>query len=134
MKLINLIPLREVEDQSTPELIATPYFREFQAKHGYTPLFKYIGVKNQEHIFMADLEDLGAMNLIVAKAQIMAKITDKQASFGLIYTLTGLNQLDASICVMKQKDTIIELIPFDEKDKTNFDAKTTKFASLIQQD
>ena len=117
MKLINLIPLREVEDQSTPELIATPYFREFQAKHGYTPLFKYIGVKNQEHIFMADLEDLGAMNLIVAKAQIMAKITDKQASFGLIYTLTGLNQLDACICVMKQKDTIIELIPFDEKDK-----------------
>ena len=52
----------------------------------------------------------------------------------LIYTLTGLNQLDACICVMKQKDTIIELIPFDEKDKTNFDTKTTKFASLIQQE
>lgn len=132
MKLINLIPLREVEDQSTPELIATPYFREFQAKHGYTPLFKYIGVKNQEHIFMADLEDLGAMNLIVAKAQIMAKVTEKEASFGLIYTLTGLNQLDASICVMKQKDNVIEVIPYDSKDKTNFGAKATEFASLIQ--
>lgn len=134
MKLFDLIPLREAEDTSTPELIATPYFREFQTKHGYTPLFKYIGVKNEEHIFMADLEDLGAMDLIVAKAQIMAKITEKEASFGLIYTLTGLNQFDAAICVMKQKDNVIEVIPYDSKDKKNFDAKTLKFASLIQQD
>lgn len=134
MKLINLIPLREADDISTPELIATPYFREFQTKHGYKPLFKYIGVKNEEHIFLADLEDLGAMDLIVAKAQIMAKVTEKQASFGLIYTLTGLNQFDASICVMKQKDNVIEVIPYDSKDKKNFDAKTLKFGSLIQQD
>jgi hypothetical protein len=134
MKLINLIPLREAEDQSTPELIATPYFREFQTKHGYKPLFKYIGMKNQEHIFMADLEDLGAMDLIVAKAQIMARIAEKEACFGLIYTLTGLNQLEASICVMKQKDGIVEVIPYDEKDKKNFNAKTTKFASLIEQE
>jgi len=132
MKLVNLIPLREVEDQSTPELIATPYFREFQAKHGYTPLFKYIGIKNQEHIFMADLEDLGAMDLIVAKAQIMARITEKEAFFGLIYTLTGLNQLDASICKMIQKDGGIEVLPYDSKDKKNFNAKATEFASLIQ--
>lgn len=134
MKLINLIPLREAEDQLTPELIATPYFREFQTKHGYKPLFKYIGMKNQEHIFMADLEDLGAMDLIVAKAQIMARIAEKEACFGLIYTLTGLNQLEASICVMKQKDGIVEVIPYDEKDKKNFNAKTTKFASLIEQE
>ena len=133
MKLINLIPLREAEE-TTPELIALPYFREFQTKHGYKPLFKYIGIKNQEHIFMADLEDLGAMGLIVAKAQIMAKITEKEASFGLIYTLTGLNQLEASICVMKQKDGVVEVIPYDEKDKKNFNAKATKFASLIEQE
>lgn len=134
MKLINLIPLREAEDQSTPELVALPYFREFQTKHGYKPLFKYIGIKNQEHIFLADLEDLGAMDLIVAKAQIMAKVTEKEASFGLIYTLTGLNQFEASICKMIQKNNLIEVIPYDSKDKKNFDAKTTKFASLIQQD
>jgi hypothetical protein len=91
-------------------------------------------MKNQEHIFMADLEDLGAMDLIVAKAQIMARIAEKEACFGLIYTLTGLNQLEASICVMKQKDGIVEVIPYDEKDKKNFNAKTTKFASLIEQE
>ena len=135
MKLINLIPLREADaDISTPELTALPFFREFQTKHGYKPLFKYIGIKNQEHILMADLEDIGAMDLIIAKAQIMAKITEKEASFGLIYTLTGLNQLEASICIMKQKDGVVEVIPYDEKDKKNFNAKTTKFASLIQQD
>jgi len=133
MKLINLIPLRETEE-STPELIATPYFREFQTKHGYKPLFKYVGVKNQEHIFLADLEDLGAMDLIVAKAQIMAKVTEKEAAFGIICTLTGLNQFDASICVMKQKDNVIEVIPYDSKDKKNFDAKALKFASIIEQD
>ena len=57
MKLINLIPLREVEDVSTPELMATPFFREFQTKHGYKPLFKYLGTKADEHIFVADVTD-----------------------------------------------------------------------------
>ena len=56
MKLINLIPLREVEEELTsPELMATPYFREFQTAHGYKPMFKFLGVKNEENIFVADL-------------------------------------------------------------------------------
>jgi len=134
MKLINLIPLREADEQLTPELVATPYFREFQTKHGYKPLFKYVGVKNEEHIFLADCEDLGVMELVVSKAQIMAKVTEKEASFGLIYTTTGLNQWDLAICKMKQKDNVIEVLPYDSKDKQNFDAKTIKFASLIEQD
>ena len=58
MKLINLMPLREYaqEEQLTPELTAIPYFREFQAIHGYKPLFKFLGVKNEENIFVADLK------------------------------------------------------------------------------
>ena len=133
MKLINLIPLREAE-QSAPELTALPYFREFQTKHGYKPLFKYLGTKNDEHIFTADVEDLGALELIFTEAQIMAKVTEKEAVFGLIYTTTGLEKWDGTICKMKQKDGVIEVIGYDSKDKKNFDAKTTKFAALIEQD
>lgn len=132
MKLINLIPLREVEeDQSTPELIAIPYFREFQTAHGYKPLFKYIGTKGEENIFVADLTDFGALDMIISDAKLFAKITDKYAVFGIVYTLTGLERFDATVCLMKQKDGQIERIMFDSKDKKNFNAKTTNFMKLI---
>lgn len=134
MKLINLIPLRETEEATNPELIALPYFREFQTKHGYKPLFKYLGTKNDEHIFTADVEDLGALELAFTEAQIMAKVTEKEAVFGLIYTTNALVKWDETICKMKQKDGVIELLPYDSKDKKNFDAKTTKFAALITQE
>ena len=135
MKLINLIPLREAEAAATtPELIALPYFREFQTKHGYKPLFKYLGTKNDEHIFTADVEDLGALELAFTEAQIMAKVTEKEAVFGLIYTTNALVKWDETICKMKQKDGVIESMPYDSKDKKNFDAKTTKFATLITQE
>jgi len=131
MKLINLIPLREVDQASNPELIAVPFFREFQTKHGYKPLFKFLGTKNEEHIFIADLEDLGALELIFTDAQIMAKVTEKEAVFGLIYTSTGLEKTDAAVCKMKMKDGAVEVVYFDPKDKKTFDAKTTKFLGLI---
>lgn len=131
MKLINLIPLREVDEAGNPELIATPFFREFQTKHGYKPLFRLLGTKNEEHIFVADVEDLGGLELIITDAQIMAKVTEKEAVFGLIYTSTGLEKTDATICKMKAKDGSIEVMQFDPKDKKNFDAKTTKFLGLI---
>lgn len=133
MKLVNLLPLREAEDQSKPELMAIPYFRHFQTAHGYKPLFKYLGTKNEEHIFTAEVTDFGAMDLIVKDAQIMAKITEKEGVFGMVYTLTGLEKFDATICKMKQKNGQIELITFDNKDKKNFDAKTTKFLEIIDQ-
>ncbi len=131
MKLINLIPLREAEDGLNPELMATPYFREFQTAHGYKPLFKFIGTKSEEHIFVADVTDFGMMELIVKDAKIYVKVTDKYAVFGMVYTLTGLERFDATICKMKQKDGQIERIMFDNKDKKNFDAKTTNFIKLI---
>ena len=133
MKLVNLIPLREVEDTSTPELIATPYFREFQTTHGYKPLFKYVGTKSDQHIFVADVTDFGMLDMIVKDAQIMAKITEKEGVFGMIYTLTGLEKFDATICKMKQKDGQIEHVVFDNKDKKEFDAQTNKFLAIVDQ-
>jgi len=131
MKLINLIPLREEEQQTTPELTATPYFREFQTKHGYKPLFNYLGIKGGEHIFTSPVDNLGMLDLVIVDAQIMAKVTDKEAVFGLIYTNNSLEKYDCTICKMIQKGGIIEVIAYDSKDKKNFDAKTNRFASLI---
>jgi hypothetical protein len=133
MKLINLIPLREVEEGPNPELIATPYFREFQTAHGYKPMWKYIGTKSEEHIFVADLNNFGQLDLIISDAKLFAKVTDKYAVFGIVYTLTGLEKFDATVCKMKQKDNQIERIMFDNKDKKNFDAKTTNFLKLIDE-
>lgn len=135
MKLINLIPLKEyaVDDveATSPELIATPYFREFQAAHGYKPLFKFIGTKSEEHIFIADLNNFGQLDMIISDAKLIAKVTEKYAVFGIVYTLTGLERFDATVCKMKQKDGQIERMMFDNKDKKNFDAKTTNFLKLI---
>jgi hypothetical protein len=133
MKLINLIPLREVEEELTsPELMATPYFREFQTAHGYKPMFKFLGVKNDENLFVADVTDFGMLDLFVSDAKLYAKVTDKYAVFGIIYTMTGLSKLEATICIMKQKDGKIETIMFDGKDKKNFDAKTVNFMKIIE--
>lgn len=133
MKLINLIPLREVEEELTsPELMATLYFREFQTAHGYKPMFKFLGVKNDENLFVADVTDFGMLDLFVSDAKLYAKVTDKYAVFGIIYTMTGLSKLEATICIMKQKDGKIETIMFDGKDKKNFDAKTVNFMKIIE--
>ena len=132
MKLINLIPLKEAEEGSNPELMAIPYFREFQTAHGYKPMFKFLGVKKEENIFVADLTNFGMLDLIVTDAKLYAKVTEKYAVFGIVYTLTSLETLDATVCLMKQKDGQIERIMFDNKDKKNFDAKTTNFIKLTE--
>ena len=133
MKLINLIPLKEyaVEEATTPEMIALPYFREFQAAHGYKPLFKYLGNKDEQMIFIADLTSFGMLDMIITDAKLIAKVTEKEASFGVVYTLTGLEQFDATVCKMKMKNGQIERMAFDNKDKKNFDAKTTNFIDVL---
>ena len=133
MKLFDLIPLREVEDveATSPELIATPYFREFQTAHGYKPMFKYIGTKGEEMLFVADITDFGMLDLIVKDAKLFAKVTEKEAMFGIVYTMTGLARLEATVCKMKQKDGQMERIMFDNKDKKNFPASATNFLKLI---
>jgi len=134
MKLSKLIPIREAEDEakSNPDLAAIPFFREFHSKHGFKPLFKYIGTKGGEMIFIADIEDLGALNLVIKDAQLIAKVTEKEAMFGAVCTTTGLDKYDYPICKMKLKDGQIEHICYDPKDKKNFGAAATKFMSLTE--
>ena len=132
MKLINLIPLKEAEEESNPELMAVPYFREFQTAHGYKPLFKFIGTKGEESIFVADVTSFGMLDLIMKDAKLYAKVTDKYAVFGMVCTLTGLDKIDATVCKMIQKNGQIERIMYDSKDKKNFDAKTTNFLQLSE--
>jgi hypothetical protein len=95
-------------------------------------MFKFLGVKSEESIFVADLTDFGMLDLIIADAKLYAKVTEKYAVFGVVYTLTGLEKFDATVCLMKQKDGQIERIMFDNKDKKNFDAKTTNFMKLTE--
>ena len=72
------------------------------------------------------------LDLIVSDAKLIAKVTVKIAIFGIVYTLTGLARLEATICTMKQKDGAIEIIPFDNKDKKNFGAAQTNFLKIVQ--
>lgn len=133
MKLKNLLPIREAKEEMSPELMALPFFREFQTAHGYKPLFRFIGTKGDQHIFTANIPNVGQLDLIIKDAVIMAKVDEKEAVFGVIYTLTGLEKLDATVCKMKLKDGKVEHMPFDDKDKKNFDAKTTKFIGVIDE-
>jgi len=132
MKLKNLLPIREAKEEMSPELMALPFFREFQTVHGYKPLFKFIGTKSEKHVFTAELTNVGQLDLIIKDAILMAKIDEKEAVFGVIYTLTGLEMSDATVCKMKLKDGRVEHIMFDDKDKKNFDAKTTKFLEIYK--
>lgn len=136
MKLSNLIPLREVdadEGSTNPDLTAIPYFREFHAKHGFKPLFKYLGTKADEMIFIADIADLGALNMVFKDAQLIAKVCEKDAMFGLVCTSTGLEKSEYPVCKMKLgKDGQIEHICYDSKDKKNFGAAATKFLNVLE--
>lgn len=131
MKLKNLLPIFEAKDEMSPELMALPFFREFQTTHGYKPLFKFLGTKAEQHIFTAELPNLGQLDLIIKEASIMAKVDEKEATFGVIYTMTSLDMMDAPICKMKLKDGKIDVMMYDSKDKKNFDAKTVKFLNIV---
>lgn len=130
MKLKNL--LKEVKEEASPELMALPFFREFQSAHGYKPLFKFLGTKNEEHIFTADMPDLGMLDLVIKDAMIMARITEKEAMFGVIYTCIDLDRCDIPVCKMKLKDNKVEVTIYDQKDKKNFSASATKFLDVIE--
>ena len=135
MKLRNLLTLHEVDakDPNNPDLVALPFFRELQSKHGFKPLFKYLGVKGEELIFIAQIEDFGALCMAIKHAQLVAKVTEKDAMFGVLCTTVGLEQYEVPICKMKMgKDKAIEVIDYDSKDKKNFGAAAVKFADLIE--
>ena len=76
------------------------------------------------------------MSLIVTDAKIVALVDKKQAMFGLMYTLSGLEKLDATICKMKrtEKDghTTITHIEFDSEDNKNFNKDNTNFIKMLK--
>jgi hypothetical protein len=116
-------------EEQDPFVVAMPYFKEFYSIHGYTLNFNYLGLKDEEMVFAADLKDLGQLSLIVTEAQVIARVTPKKALFGVTYLLNGLEKLDATICRMKQKDGGIVAEMFDDK---KFENNETKFLNLIK--
>ena len=72
------------------------------------------------------------LDLIVSDAKLIAKVTEKTAIFGIVYTLTGLERFDATVCAMNQKNGVIERITFDNKDKKNFGAAQTNFLKVVE--
>jgi hypothetical protein len=126
MKLRSLIKLHE----DSHELAAIPFFKEFQTRYGYNVNFKFLGLKNDEYIYVAPMPDLGMFDMIVSDAKIYAKITEKSAIFGIVYTLTGLEKFEATISAMKQKDGTVETILFDNSDRKTFSDKATDFLNI----
>lgn len=129
MKLRDLIKLKENSETSN-EMMAMPFFKEFQTRYGYNVNFKFLGMKENECIYVAPLSDLGMFDMIVSDAKIYAKITEKSAIFGIVYTLTGLEKFEATISAMKHKDGTVETILFDNSDMKTFSDKATDFLGI----
>jgi hypothetical protein len=129
MKLRNLIKLHE-NNSTDYNIIASPFFRELYAEYNYNINFKFLGVKNEEYIFVAPIENFGMFNMIISDAKIYAKITEKSAIFGIVYTLTGLEKFEATVIAMTNKNGDINIIPFDNSDKKTFSDKATDFLGL----
>jgi hypothetical protein len=129
MKLRDLIKLKENSETSN-EMMAMPFFKEFQTRYGYNVNFKFLGMKENECIYVAPLSDLGMFDMIVSDAKIYAKITEKSAIFGIVYTLTGLEKFEATISAMKHKDGVVETILFDNSNMKTFSDKATDFLGI----
>ena len=137
MNLASLIPINKPSiRESEEESLLLDYSRKFSEKYGLQPLFKYMGVKDNVQVYEAELTDLGDLSLVFTEANIVATVSKKQAMFGIVYTMSGLARLDATICKMKrtEKDgyATIELIEYDRDDTKNFKAEDTKFKNIIK--
>jgi len=127
--MINLRNL--INENIDPQQIATPYFMEFAKRHRVKGSFKYIGLKNKEYIFTVPIADIGFLDLIISEAVLMARIGENYAYFGIIYTLNGLEQFDATVCRMDKTKSGITVKLFDDSDP-DFSDKNTNFAKLFK--
>ena len=121
----------KVESTNTENLDPNNFLQLFQSKAKLSNSFKYIGTKNKEHIYMMPIDNVGSMNLIINDATIMARIGEDYAYFGIIYTLNGLEQFDATVLLLKKTNKGIISKRFDDSDVDFSDSKT-KFATLIK--
>lgn len=129
IKLKSIIGENSITD--TIETMAAPYFEQFAESMTHDASFSYLGLKNGEHVFVAPLTKFGDLRLIIAAATLVARVQQDQAYFGIVYTLNGLEQFDATVCVMHRKKSAIQVKLFDDAD-ADFSAAKTKFAKLIK--
>jgi hypothetical protein len=128
MKLKNILIENDVVD---PKVLAKPFFKEFSKQMKVSPKFSYLGLKNKEHIFNAPIEDLGTLKLIFSKAEFIAKISDTYAYFGIVYLLNGLEQFDATVCLIRKSKNSYETSMFDDSN-SDFNNSKTNFANIIK--
>lgn len=128
MKLKNILIENDVVD---PKQLAKPFFKEFSKQLKVLPKFSYLGLKNKEHIFSAPIEDLGTLKLIFSKAEFIAKVSDTYAYFGIVYLLNGLEQFDATVCLIRKSKNSYETTLFDDSN-SDFNNSKTNFANIIK--
>lgn len=128
MKLKYILTESDVVD---PKFIANPFFKEFSKQMKTSPKFSYLGLKNKEHVFNAPIEDLGTLKLIFSKAEFIAKVSETYAYFGIVYLLNGLEEFDATVCLIKKNKNSYETKLFDDSDPM-FNNSKTNFANIIK--
>jgi hypothetical protein len=128
MKLKNILIENDVVD---PKQLANPFFKEFSKQMKVSPKFSYLGLKNKEHIFSAPIDDLGTLKLIFSKAEFIAKVSDTYAYFGIVYLLNGLEQFDATVCLIRKSKNSYETTLFDDSN-SDFNNSKTNFANIIK--
>ena len=128
IQLKNILIENDVVD---PKQLAKPFFREFSKQMKVSPKFSYLGLKRKEHIFSAPIDDLGTMKLIFSKAEFVAKVCDTYAYFGIVYLLNGLEQFDATVCLIKKTKNSFETKLFDDAD-SDFNNSKTNFSNIIK--
>jgi hypothetical protein len=128
MKLKNILNESNVVD---PMQLAKPFFKEFSKQMKTSAKFSYLGLKNKEHIFTAPIDDLGTFKLIFSKAEFVAKVCDSYAYFGIIYLLNGLEQFDATVCLITKTKNSFDTKLFDDAD-SDFNNSKTNFSNIIK--
>jgi len=128
MRLKNILNESNVPD---PILVAKPFFKEFSKQMKTTAKFSYLGLKNKEYIFTAPIEDLGTLKLIFSRAEFVAKVCDSYAYFGIVYLLNGLEQFDATVCLITKKKNSFSTKLFDDAD-SDFNNSKTNFSNIIK--
>ncbi len=128
MKLKNILNESNVVD---PMQLAKPFFKEFSKQMKASAKFSYLGLKNKEHIFTAPIDDLGTLKLIFSKAEFVAKVCDSYAYFGIIYLLNGLEQFDATVCLITKTKNSFDTKLFDDAD-SDFNNSKTDFSNIIK--
>jgi hypothetical protein len=114
-----------------PMQLAKPFFKEFSKQMKTSAKFSYLGLKNKEHIFSAPIDDLGTLKLIFSKAEFVAKVCDSYAYFGIVYLLNGLEQFDATVCLITKKKNAYDIKLFDDAD-SDFSNSKTNFSHIIK--